>query len=66
MDRKTVSFMYSYPNLIPLHKNAVQGIQAALAGYGFDQIYGAFDKHIQQNGRQVLDRSLERYLQIFT
>lgn len=66
MDRKSVSFMYSYPNLIPLPKRAVLGIQAALAGYGFDQIYGAFDKHIQQNGRQVLDRSLKRYLQIYT
>lgn len=65
-DRKSVSFMYSYPNFIPLSKPAVEGIRAALAGYAFEQIYAAFDKHILENGRQVLDRSLDRYLQIFT
>lgn len=65
-DRKSVSFMYSYPNLIPLGKPAVEGIRAALAGYAFEQIYAAFDKHILENGRQALDRSLDRYLQIFT
>jgi hypothetical protein len=66
MDRKSVSFMYSYPNLIPLRREAVEGIRSALAGCAFEQIYGAFDKYILTNGRQVLDRSLERYLQIYS
>jgi glyoxylase-like metal-dependent hydrolase (beta-lactamase superfamily II) len=66
MDRKSVSFMYSYPNLIPLRREAVEGIRAALAGCAAEQIYGAFDKYILENGRQVLDRSLERYLQIYS
>jgi hypothetical protein len=64
-DRKSVSVMYSFPNLIPLRKSAVEGIQAALAGYEFEQIYAAFDKNITENGRQVLDQSLYRYLQIY-
>lgn len=66
MDRKSVSFMYSYPNLIPLRQAAVLGIQQALAGYEFDQIYGAFERHIATKGRQVLDQSLHRYLQIYS
>jgi glyoxylase-like metal-dependent hydrolase (beta-lactamase superfamily II) len=65
-DRKSVSFMYSYPNLIPLRQSSVEGIRDALAGRPFEQIYAAFDKHISANGRQVLDFSLDRYLRIFT
>jgi glyoxylase-like metal-dependent hydrolase (beta-lactamase superfamily II) len=64
-DLKSVSFMYSYPNLMPLRKSAIIGIREAMAGYAFEQIYGAFGRYIQANGRQVLDRSLERYLQIY-
>jgi glyoxylase-like metal-dependent hydrolase (beta-lactamase superfamily II) len=64
-DRKSISFMYSYPNLIPLRKSAVEDIRDALAGYAFEQIYAAFDKFIAENGRQVLDFSLNRYLQIY-
>jgi hypothetical protein len=50
---------------MPLRKSAVEGIRTAMAGYAFEQIYGAFDKNILEKGRQVLDRSLDRYLQIY-
>ena len=41
-DRRYVSFMYSYPNLIPLPPSKVQHIGDALAPYPFDTIYGAW------------------------
>ncbi|KAA5547757.1 MBL fold metallo-hydrolase [Adhaeribacter rhizoryzae] len=65
MDRKSVSFMYSYPNLIPLPKSDILNIQDSLAGFNFEKIYGAFEPHIAQEARAVFNRSISRYLQIF-
>ena len=41
-DRKYVSFMYSYPNYIPLPASAIERIVRAVEPYSFDRIYGAF------------------------
>jgi hypothetical protein len=65
MDRKSVSFMYSYPNMIPLPKAAIEGIRESLNGFAFEKIYGAFEPHIAQDGRSVFDRSVARYLKIY-
>ncbi|GEO04606.1 hydrolase [Adhaeribacter aerolatus] len=65
MDRKSVSFMYSYPNLIPLAKHQIIGIRDSLAGFAFEKIYGAFEPHIAQDARAAFDRSINRYLQIY-
>ena len=52
-DRRTVSFMYSYPNLIPLTAAAVQRIVAAVEPFEFEQIYGGwFGKNVLR-GRQA-------------
>jgi hypothetical protein len=62
-DRKHVSFMYSYPNYIPLPASAVARIVAAVEPFPFDRIYGAFwDTVIQSDGKAVVQRSAERYL----
>jgi hypothetical protein len=62
-DRKWVSFMRSYPNFIPLSAREVNGIGAALAPFAFDVIYGHyFDRVIPQNGKQVLQQSVARYI----
>jgi hypothetical protein len=62
-DRKHVSFMYSYPNYIPLPVSAVARIDAAVEPFPFDRIYGAFwDTVIQSDGKAVVRRSTERYL----
>ena len=37
-----VSFMYSYPNLVPLNRRAVERLAAALQPYAFDAIFGAW------------------------
>ncbi len=62
-DRRHVSFMFSYPNLIPLNAGAIERIRAALAPYAFDSIYGAWwGRNIIGGGREAFDVSVERYL----
>ena len=66
-DRRYVSFMYSYPNLIPLPPSAVQRIAAALAPFEFDTIYGAwFDRVVERDGSAVVRRSADRYVRAVT
>jgi glyoxylase-like metal-dependent hydrolase (beta-lactamase superfamily II) len=61
-DRRTVSFMYSYPNLIPLDAAAVQRIVKAVAPYEFEQIYGAWTgKNVLEAGAQAVRYSGRRY-----
>jgi glyoxylase-like metal-dependent hydrolase (beta-lactamase superfamily II) len=62
-DRKHVSFMYSYPNYVPLPASAVERIVRAVEPFEYDRIYGAFwDKVIDQDGKAAVRRSAERYL----
>jgi hypothetical protein len=62
-DRKFLTFMYSYPNLIPLNAAQVTGIATALAPFRFDRIYGHyFDRVIPTGGAQVLKASVARYI----
>ena len=62
-DRSWVSFMYSYPNYVPLNENAVQRILAAVMPLPFDRIYGAFPGlTVQNDGKQAVRRSGARYL----
>ncbi|QMU28441.1 MBL fold metallo-hydrolase [Adhaeribacter radiodurans] len=65
MDRQSVSFMYSYPNLIPLRQAEIIAIRDALQGVNFERMYGAFEPYIKQNARQAFDHSIVRYLQIY-
>lgn len=46
-DRRWVSFMYSYPNLIPLPNSKVRRIVAAVEPFEFDRIYGAWWQYIR-------------------
>ena len=62
-DRLSVSFMYSYPNHIPLSARKVRRIQDSVSQYRFDRMYGAFwHRVIHANGQDVLARSVDRYL----
>ena len=62
-DRKHVSFMRSYPNLIPLSAPAVARIGAVLEPFAFDVIYGAwFDRVIPRGGKDAVKRSIARYI----
>lgn len=61
-DQKWVSFMYSYPNLIPLPASKVQEIENRVRQLPFNRIYGAFDKVIKENADEVVQQSAERYI----
>jgi hypothetical protein len=62
-DRKTVSFMRSFPNFIPMSGPAVERIIKALAPLTFDRIHGAFPtRTIWKDGKRVLEKSAARYL----
>ena len=64
-DNKSVSFMWSFPNFIPLSAPRVEGVMAKLKLYAFDRVHGAFnDRTIWQDGKGVVERSAERYLKI--
>jgi hypothetical protein len=61
-DREWVSFMYSYPNLIPLDEDSVRGIVAALEPFSFERIVGAWwGRIVSRDGKAVVARSAERY-----
>jgi hypothetical protein len=61
-DRAWVSFMYSYPNLIPLSPASVGRIEQALEPFAFDTIHGAWwDRLVPEDGSGVVRRSAERY-----
>jgi hypothetical protein len=63
-DRKSVSFMRSYPNLIPLGASDVRRITAAVEPLRYDRMYGnpGWDKRIDSGGPEVVKRSAVRYL----
>ncbi|HKI17189.1 MAG TPA: MBL fold metallo-hydrolase [Isosphaeraceae bacterium] len=62
-DRKHVSFMYSYPNYVPLSASAVERIIRAVEPFEFDRVHGAFwDMVIERDGKAAIMRSAERYL----
>ena len=64
MDRKYVSFMRSYPNLIPLSRACVESMVSAIQPFAYDRIYGAWwDRHIESDARAVVHRSLTRYVE---
>ncbi len=61
--RKHVSFMYSYPNMIPLNAAAVTHIVDSIMPFQFDRVYGAFaGRTIPSGGKSAVIRSAERYL----
>ena len=62
-DRRWVSFMYSYPNYIPLSISQVRGVANAVEPYNFDRIYGAWwDTVISANAKERVRLSAERYI----
>ena len=63
MDRRHVSFMYSYPNYIPLNAASVRRIADAVAPFAFDRIYGAWwDRNIAGDAKRAFEVSVQRYL----
>ena len=62
-DRRYVSFMRSYPNLIPLGTPAINRILERIEPFSFDQIYGGWWKaNVRSNAKAAVARSAQRYL----
>jgi hypothetical protein len=62
-DRRWVSFMYSYPNLIPLNASGVNGIVAAVEPFAFDRLYASWPgKVVKRDAKAAVQRSAARYL----
>lgn len=63
-DRRWVSFMYSFPNYVPLSAGQVDRIVAAVDRFDFDRIYGAWwDRNVDGGAKEAVHRSAERYKQ---
>jgi hypothetical protein len=64
MDRRWLSFMYSYTNLIPLPPAEVRRIASTLSRYKFDRLYGSWpNRVVETDARAAVARSAERYLE---
>jgi hypothetical protein len=62
-DRSWVSFMYSYPNLIPLPEEAIYRIVSALEPFEFERIWGAWwGRFVRRDAKGAVLRSAERYV----
>lgn len=61
-DRNWVSFMYSYPNLIPLPTTTIERIHQKLEGLQFSSLYDAFNRVISDDAKHKVDLSIKRYL----
>jgi glyoxylase-like metal-dependent hydrolase (beta-lactamase superfamily II) len=62
-DRRYVSFMRSYPNLIPLSPAEVERIAATVARLRFDRVYGAWwDAHVVTDAHAAVQSSARRYV----
>lgn len=62
-DRRYVTFMYSYPNLIPLPASAVRGIAAAVEPFAYDRLYNAFGGGmVSPDAKGAVARSATRYI----
>ncbi|MBV8568459.1 MAG: MBL fold metallo-hydrolase [Methylobacteriaceae bacterium] len=63
LDRKSFTFMRSYPNCIPLSEKGVRAIGAALDPFQFDRVYSHFlDLVIPTDAKRILQASIERYV----
>ena len=66
-DRRFVSFMTSYPNLIPLSAPEIERIVAAVEPYDFDRIYGGWwGRNVMEGGKEAVRRSADRYIDHIT
>ncbi|MDQ6597950.1 MBL fold metallo-hydrolase [Bacillus salipaludis] len=62
-DRKWVSFMYSYPNFIPLPRVTVERIADRVNDFTFNRLYDAFNLIIREDADLVVQRSAKRYIE---
>ena len=61
--KDAVSFMWSYPNMLPLPARTVEDVIRRLAGKPFARLYGAFEgQNIQAGADDIVQRSGQKYI----
>ncbi|HET6633914.1 MAG TPA: MBL fold metallo-hydrolase [Streptomyces sp.] len=62
-DREWVSFMWSYPNLIPLDEHTIADIARRVEPFAFDRVYGGWwGRVVVRDGAAAVRRSADRYI----
>jgi hypothetical protein len=62
-DRAWVSFMWSYPNLIPLDEATIRDISARVERFRFERVYGGWwGRVVVRDGPGAIRRSADRYI----
>lgn len=61
-NRRSVSFMYSYPNYIPMRASDVHEMQARLAPFDYEDVYGySWGRNIIGGARTAVTASFQRF-----
>jgi|TARA_B100000809_G_scaffold30364_1_gene26356 glyoxylase-like metal-dependent hydrolase (beta-lactamase superfamily II) len=62
-DKRFVSFMTSYPNLIPMSKLEILNILSSIEPFDYDRIYGGWwGRNVLSSGKTVVRNSAKRYI----
>ena len=61
-DRRSVAFMRSFPNHLPLSAAVVERVTAHLERFAFDRLYGNFANVIDRDARAILRASADRHI----
>jgi len=62
---RRVSFMWSYPNMMPLPADEIRRVAERLAPWPYDRIYGTFPgQEVAQDGPTIVARSAARYVEL--
>ena len=61
-DRRSVAFLRSYPNHVPLSAAVVERVCRAVEEFDFDRLYGNFTIRIDADARAVVRRSADRHI----
>lgn len=65
-DTRFVTFMYSYPNYIPMHPRKVRQIVASVEPFTFDRLYESFGLCVDGDAKAKVRASAERYIRAIT
>jgi hypothetical protein len=66
-DLSRVSFLWSYPNMMPLSAHTVRRLADTLGCREFDRIYGAFPgRQVTSGGARAVERSAARYVELLS
>ena len=61
-DRRYVTFLWSYPNRVPLPARAIERIGAALAPFPYANLHAAFWDTEVDDAEAVIERSIRRFV----